>query len=65
MSMELSSCDVIITHTGTLSHDQAYLGNVVSIIYTLLITLGHQIKITFFDFLHEKLVSHISIEDNM
>ncbi len=32
---ELSSCEVTITHTGTLSHDQAHLGNVVGI-YTLL-----------------------------
>ncbi len=31
---QLSSCDVTIAHTGTLSHDQAYLGNVVNL-YTL------------------------------
>ncbi len=26
---ELSSCDVTVSHTGTLSHNQVYLGNAV------------------------------------
>ncbi len=40
----LSSCDVFVTHTGALSPNKAYLGNVVSL-YTLL-TITYKVPIS-------------------
>ncbi len=52
----MSSCDITITNTGTLSHDQAYLGNVVSI-YTLLYILKDIVNLKIEG--HTYLQSHI------